>query len=365
MSAILGTANAQTVSFELVRSDKDNGQTDALTTTGYSTNSGLIDLNHDRDIKTQANLNVRDPSLLTPYVDFVAVWLNREWDDGRDSTRDQLGLFGIRVPQGIRTVERAEATYTGYDLTATLARYAFTEAYNIAASSNYVDAVTDILALAGMTRTAIEPTSTVTPAVTSFPVGTTYLSACNTLLQACGYYTLSCLPDGRLFSMPTRALSLVEPYRTITDDDLMAPVETQPLDTSVANVVIVVKDQPNAAPLSAIRRNDDADSPTSTVNLGPIVRTEQRGDLADQAAVDALADRLLSEGRSFYQTARLTILPDPRVLIPHQTIDLQLSGKLAILNGRWWCRTGRVPLTTRATQIEINRSTDSVNGVLI
>ena len=70
---ILGTANAQTVSFELVRSDKDNGQTDALTTTGYSTNSGLIDLNHDRDIKTQANLNVRDPSLLAPYVDFVAV----------------------------------------------------------------------------------------------------------------------------------------------------------------------------------------------------------------------------------------------------------------------------------------------------
>lgn len=364
-SAVLGLGNAQTVDFELVRSDLQNVQSDALTDYFISQSSGLIDINHDRDIKTQANLNIRDPSLLSPYVDFVAVWLNRSYDDGRTATRDQLGLFGIRVPQGIRTIERADAVYTGYDLTATLARYAFQESYNIAASSNYVEAVTDILALAGITRTLIEPTTTVTPAIVSFPIGMSYLAAANTLLQSIGYYNLSAMPDGRLFSMPTRDLQYLQPYRTILDEDLMKPVEVQPLDTSVANVVIVVKDNPNAAPLTAIRRNDAADSPTSTVNLGPIVRTESRGDLADQAAVDALADRLLSEGRSFYQTARLTILPDPRVLIPHQTVELQLTGKLEILNGRYWLRTGRVPLSTKETVIEINRVTDSINGTLI
>lgn len=364
-TAVPGLGDGQTVDFELVRADLQNVQTDAITTTGYSTSNGFVDLNHDRDIKTQATFNVRDPSLLSPYVDFVAVWLNRAWDDGRTAERSQLGLFGVRVPPGTRTVERADAVYTGYDLTATLARFAFTESHNIAASSNYVDAVLDILGLAGLTRTLIEPTTTVTPAIVSFPVGTTYLAACNVLLQSIGYYNLSAMPDGRLFSMPTRALQYVEPYRTILDSDLMKPVELQVLDTSVANIVIVVKDNPNAAPLTATRRNDDADSPTSTVNLGPIPRIESRGDLADQAAVDALADRLLSEGRSFYQTAKLSVLPDPRCLIPHQTIELQLTGKLEILNGRWWVRTSRLPLNTRHTEMEINRVTDSIQGTLI
>ena len=179
------------------------------------------------------------------------------------------------------------------------------------------------------------------------------------------YYQLSCMPDGLLFSMPSPALQSVEPFRTITDDDLMRPVEIQPLDTTVANVVIVVKDNPSAAPLTATRRNDATDSPTSTVNIGTITRIESRGDLADQDAVDALADRLLSEGRSFYQTAKLAILPDPRCLIPHQTIDLNLTGKLEILNGRWWVRTAKMPLNTKETELEINRVTDTILGSLI
>lgn len=364
-ATVLGTANAQTVSFDIVRSDIDNIQSDALTLASYSATSNLIDLNHDRDIKTQLNLALRQSDALDPYRDYVAVWLGREWDDGRESTKDQLGLFGIRVPPGTRTIERSDAIYTGHDLTALVARYAFTDTYNIAAASNYVTAVKDILALAGITRALIEPTTQTTAAIISFPVGTTYLAACNKLLDAIGYYHLAMMPDGRLFSMPSRPLHLVQPYRVITDDDLMRPVEIQPLDTTVANIVIVVKDNPSGAPLTATRRNDAADSPTSTVNIGPITRVETRGDLADQAAVNALADRLLSEGRSFYQTARLAILPDPRVLIPHQTIELNLTGKLAILNGLWWCRTAKVPLSTKATEVEINRVTDTILGSLI
>lgn len=364
-ATVPGSGNAQTVSFELRQSDRENNQTTDLSGNFYAAGSAAIDLNHDRVVKTQAHLAINDPTLLEPYTDFVAVWLNRDYDDGAASDRDQLGLFGIRVPPGTRTVERADAVYTGYDLTATLARYAFSDSYNIAASSNYVTAVTDILALADITRHLIEPTTQTTAAVISYPPGTTYLAACNALLQSIGYYSLSAMPDGRLMSRPTRDLRYVEPYRTITDADLMRPVEVQPLDTTVANVIIVVKDNPNAAPLTATRRNDAADSPTSTVNLGTITRVVSRGDLADQDAVDALADRLLSEGRSFYQTAKLSVLPDPRALIPHQTIELNLTGKLAVLNGRWWCRKVKVPLNTKATELEINRISDTINGSII
>lgn len=363
-ATIPGTGGGQTVWYEAYVADRDNNQTTDISDY-FNGRSSVVDLNHDREIRTQATLAISDPTLLEPYTDYVAVWLNREYDDGTAAARDQLGLYGVRVPPGTRTIERADAIYTGLDLTATLARYAFTDAYNIASSSNYVDAVLDILELADLTRTLITPTTQTTSAVISFPPGTTYLKAANALLEAIGYYQLSCMPDGRLFSMPSRALQSVEPFRTITDDDLMRPVEVQPLDTTVANVVIVVKDNPSAAPLTATRRNDATDSPTSTVNLGELVRVESRGDLADQDAVDALADRLLSEGRSFYQTAKLAILPDPRCLIPHQTVDLNLTGKLEILNGRWWVRTAKMPLNTRETELEINRISDVINGALI
>lgn len=361
---IVGDGDTQTVAFGVYRADIDNGRSTDLSDAFHGVN-GYVDLNHDREVKTQATLSIRDPALLEPYRDFVSVWLERSYTDGAAASSDQLGLFGVRVPPGTRTIERADAIYTGYDLTATLARYAFADAYNIAASSNYVEAVMDIIDLAGISRTLIEPTTQTTAGIISFPVGTSYLTACNTLLAAIGYYQLAAMPDGRLFSMPVRALHLVEPYRTITDDDLMRPVDIQPLDTTVANIVIVVKDDPSGAPLTAVRRNDAADSPTSTVNIGPITRVVTQSDLADQDAVDALADRLLSEGRSFYQTAKLALLPDPRALIPHQTIDLQLTGELAILNGRWWVRTARVPLSTKPTELEINRVTDTINGTLI
>lgn len=360
-----GLGDTQTVWYEIVRADRHNTQTDDLTAPFFATRGNQVDLNHDRAVRSQASLAIRTPDALRPYRDYVAIWLNRSYGPGHCVERAQLGLFGVRVPSGTRTIQRADAIYTGYDLTATLARSAFTQPYEVGIGVNYVQAVIDIIALAGLTRTLIEATDQLTAKAISFATGTTYLEAANVLLQAIGYYTLSCLPDGRLFSMPGRALSLVEPYRVVTDDDLMAPVEPQPLDTTVANIVIVIKDDPSEAPLVAVRRNDDPASPTSTVNLGDIPRIESVGDLKDQDAVDALAERLLSEGRSFYQTAKLVILPDPRALIPHQTIELALSGELAILNGRWWVRTAKLPLDTRATELEINRTTDSINGVLL
>jgi hypothetical protein len=235
----------------------------------------------------------------------------------------------------------------------------------VAAATNYVTAVTTIMALAGITRYAITPTTETTAAIVSFPIGTTYLDACNILLDAIGYYNLSMTPDGKLISGPGRSIEYTEPYRTVTDDDLMAPIQTQPTDTTVANIVIVVKDNPNAAPLTATRSNTDADSPTSTVNLGPRTRVEKRSDIADQDAVDALADRLLAEGRTFYQTATLALLPDPDVLTPHQTIELDLTGKAAIFNGHWWVRTAKVGFDEEPTVLELNRVTDSINGTLI
>lgn len=361
---IPGIGGAIDVWYELWRATIDNGPVEDISDL---LDDGWVDLNHDRAITTQATISVKDAARIAPYTDYLAVYQNRAYDDGRDPQRDQLGLFTVRVPKGTRSVEKGEGVYTGHDLTAVLGRYAFDDTYNLAAGTNYVDAVTDILALAGITRHAIPPTAQTLAGDKSYPLRTTYLEACNDLLSAIGYYHLAATPDGRLTSRPTSDIRYVTPYRVLTDDDMMSDIDTQVTDTTVANIVIVVQDNFNDAPLTATRRNDDPDSPSSTVNLGPITRVEVRSNLADQDAVDALADRLLSEGRTWYQVAGWRMLPDPTVLTPHQTVDLVLTGKQAIFNGLWWIRTARIGFdpASAGPVIEANRVTDTIDGRLI
>lgn len=359
-----GSGGSIVVDFELWRATIDNQPVEDITDVFTG---GSVSLNHDRAVKHQAMFDISDMSRVTPYVDYLAVFLNRRFRDGEPWTRDQLGLYTTRVPPGTHTVERAEVTFTGNDLTAVLARHAFTDTYNIAAGTNRVTAVLDILALAGITRHNIVSTTEVLSGDISFALGTTYLNACNTLLSGIGFYHLAMTPDGRLVSQPTSSIAYTQPYREVTASDLMEPIVTQVTDTSVANVVIVVQDSPNGAPLTAVARNDDEDSPTSTANIGVIARSETRSDLADQSAVDALAVRLLAEGRTYYQTATTTLLPDPAVLVPHQTIDLNGHGSLTPLNGRWWVRTATIGFTpaTAGPRIELNRITDQITGITL
>lgn len=363
---IPGAGGGITVWYELWRATIDNQMVEDITEILTASGSG-VSLNHDRAITTQASFSVKDVSRINPYTDFLAVFQNREYDDTGIVERDQLGLFTTPVPSGTRTIERAEGLYTGHDLTAVLGRYAFTDTYNIPQGTNRVQAVIDIMALAGITRYTIEPTDRVLDTPMSFPLGTTYLDACNTLLGGIGYYYLTSTIDGKLTSVLSRDIRYTEPYTTITDDDLMREVHAQVTDTTVANIVIVIQDNFTEPPLIAIRRNDEADSPTSTTNMGPKTRVETRSNLDTQADVDALADRLLAEGRTFYQVASMQTLPDPRVLSPRQTVDLNLTGKLEIFNGRWRVRTASIGFDPNQAGplMEINRITDTIRGALI
>lgn len=361
---IPGAGGGMTTWFELWRATIDNELVENIT---WALDGGNVDMNRDRTVTTQATFNLRDAAIVSPYTDFLAVFQNTSYDDGRDPDRDQLGLFTIRIPTGTRTPKQADAVYTGYDITSMLSRRTFDDVHNISAGTNYTDAVTSIMAAAGITRHAIPPTTQTLANALTFPPGTMYLDACNQLRESIGFSNLVATPDGRPLSLPSMDVAYIEPFRTVINTDIMAPIQTQPTDTTVANIVTVIQDNPNDVSLFAIRRNDATDSPTSTVNLGPLPRTETRSNLADQDAVDALADRLLSEGRTFYQVASLRLLPDPRVMMPGLTVDLDLSGKLRILNGRWRVRTASIGFTPDAAGpvLEINRVTDTIRGTLI
>lgn len=354
------------LSVELWRATIANALVEDIT--GYLVD-GQIEMNVDRDIKLSASFTLRNPDVVTPYTDYLAPFIRLTYDDGSDSVYSQLGLYAVTVPPGSYTVEDAVATFTGQDLTRVLATDAYVDADNVASSTNVVTEIIATLAESGITRYTIPATTTTLAAAATFPAGTTRLDKCNQLLAAMGWYHLGMGLDGRV-STPgaVRELRYVEPFATLTDADVWGAVEVTPNDADLANVVIVVNDDPNAAPLTATARNDDASSPTSTSAIGrEIYRVVRVQGETTQAALNALAARYLAESRTYYRVAKLRIAPNPNALRPHQTVDLNLTGKLEGLSGRWWVRTAKMGLTPQSApvELELNQISDDLNGVTV
>lgn len=361
-SAISG--GGRVMSVELWRMTIDNVRVENLS--DYLV-SGVVDLNLDRAVKLSATFTMRQPARVTPYADYLAPWVRVHYDDGSTPVYEQAGLFTTRVPEGSRTLNDSVGTYQCDDLTSLLATYAYSDADNVAAATNYKTAITDTLADVGITRHTIPETTDTLATAQTFPVGTRGLDKCNTLIRALGWYQLGSDLDGRL-STPgePKALKSMQPWRTLTADDLFGgSIDVRAPGKEIANVVIVVNDDAKSAPMKSIARNDDAASPTSTVAIGrEIVRVEKVTGKTTQAKLDKLAARYLAESRTYYQTARLKLLHDPTALIAHQVLELDLTGECEALNGLWWIRTARLPLTPGSPmEIECSRVTNSFDGV--
>jgi hypothetical protein len=366
-AAIYATAGGGIISTALWRATITNGLVEDISADPYQ--GGYVDLNIDNAIKTSAQFSVRNPEDITPYSDYLAPFITFQYQDGRPDVTQQLGLFGTTLAPGTKTKEDAASTFDGSDMTIVASDDAMTDTTNVAAGTNVVTAVLSLLTSAGITRTNIPSTSRTVSVDTSFPIGTSKLAAANQLLMNIGWYELGMDLDGRV-STPgaTRDLSIMHPYSTLTVDDLLSPVEEQPTVTSIANVVIVKSDDSTVAPIKSVARNDDPSSPTSTVAIGrKIVQTFTLSGKVTQADLDAYAARQLQQGRSYYQTIKFKTWFDPAVLRPHQVVDLNLTGRLEPLNGRYWVRTARVGFTpdTFHPQLECNRVTDAYLGRVI
>lgn len=328
---------------------------------------GKIEMNLDRAIKMSSQFALRHPEKVTPYRDYLAPIVTLEYDDGSATVSHQVGLFAVRTPPRVLSVNKTTAQFDGEDLTSVLATSVYTDTDNVPAGTGVLAEIISTLAEAGITRFNFPPSSRTTDAALSFPVGTTRLAKCNALTTYIGWYDVYAETDGRIASQPIRSIDQVEPFKVVDDDELLADVELPPAAGDVANVILVILDDPSRAPLTAIRRNDDPSSPTSTVVLDrEIYRQERRSDLATQTDVDALADRLLAESRSYYQPAKVVIRPDPTIGV-HQTVDLDLEDDQEALDGRWWIRTWEMGLApaTLALKLDINRTTDTLVGVTI
>ncbi len=330
--------------------------------------AGFVDMNLDRDQgKVVGSFTLSDASKVSAYRDYLKPILTIEFDDGRDTVIKPLGLFATRTPPSERTVERHDATFQGEDLSRLLAQSAYTEVDNVPSGTGVIAEVAATLDEVSCSWRLLPSNATTTATALTFPIGTSRLEKINRLLGSIGWYALYPRVDGRLTSKPYVSSSSKEPVATITDADILEPIQIQINDQSLANVVIVIKDDPAAAPLTAYRENDDPSSPTSTVSLGfKFARVERVAELQTQAEVDSLANRLLAESRSYYQTATLRIWPEYELGL-HDVVELDLTGEIQELNGLWWLRAWAIGLTPGecSYQIAINRVTDSVTGAAL
>lgn len=362
------TSRGYTLSVDLFRCDIDNVRREDLS---EFFDGGSIDLNVDRAIKLAATFSLRDPERVAPYLDYLAPWVRMTFDDGSE-TYQQAGLFAVSPSPGTYSMDDAVTTIDGADLTSVLATDIYTNASDSDAGTTYSGQIRGTITNGGISRTNIPSVSTTLPTAVSWPVGTTRLEKANTLIDQLGWYHLGMDLDGKVSTPgPPQNLASQEPWRTLTDADMLAPIQVQPSGQGIANVIVVINENATAAPLIGIARNDDPSSPTSTV--GPadggvgigreIARVERVQGPTTQAALDATAARLLAEGRTLYRTARLTLFHDVSALNPHQVVALHLTGRYESLSGLWRIRTARLGLTPQQPlELEIAQVTSYETG---
>lgn len=358
-------SDSYTMSVELYRCTIDNVPVEAISDQLID---GSVDMNLDRDIKLAAQFVIRDPSNITPYSDYLAPFMQLVFDDGRADVYLQLGLYATKVAPGSYSINDSVATFDGDDLTSVPANAGYTNTINTPAATNYVTEIRGAISGAGISRTNIPDTTTTTAVALSFPPGTTRLEKVNTLLDQLGWYHVGMDLDGRI-STPgaPQTLASMEPWRTLTDSDIIGRIDVQPTGEEIANVIIVINDDGAAAPLTSTATNSDPSSPTSTVAIGrSIMRKVTVSGSTTQAALDALAARILAESRTFYRVAKLKLLHDPTALQLHQVVQLDLTGEQASLSGKWWIRTAKIGFTPgQPLELEINQITDSLAEVAI
>lgn len=365
MPEIGGSGGGITISAELYRATLDNARVEDLSEAFIG---GEIDLNVDRAIKLAARFTLRNPAAVSPYTDYLAPFLRLTYDDGSPEVYQQVGLFAVPVAPQVLRPDDSIGTFDGRDLTWVMATSILTNTVTRGAGQNYRTTILAAITSAGLTRHNIPTTTATLPTAQSFPVGMSRLERANRQLDQLGWYHLGMDLDGKI-STPGAPQNLAsqEPWRELTDDDLVAAPEVQPTGQEIANVVLVVNDDAGSAPLTAVARNDDPASPTSTVVVGrELMRTERVTGSTTQAALDAFAARLLAESRTYYRVVRLRLLHDPTALVPHQTVRLTLTGRMAALNGLWWVRTAKLGLTPgQPLELECNQITDDLTGAVV
>ena len=195
--------------------------------------------------------------------------------------------------------------------------YAASSVY-FASGTKYLDAIETLLAAAGISLILKTDTAAAFPeAREDWAVGTSYLKIINEMLSEISYNPLYFNADGVAVLEPASVPTAENIEHILSDDpdpgevqiDRMLPSISRETDVyQAANVfVCICSNADKSGPLTATSENTNPQSPLSTVRRGRrIVKVSRVNNVADQAALQAYADKLRDESMVGGETIRVS-----------------------------------------------------------
>lgn len=318
---------------------------------------GKVTVNLNNTIKMGLALSVTNPDAIVPYTSVVAPFINCTDIEG-NAERHQLGLFICTPPKHSHRQTYSTGDIEGRDLTWILANDYVGSTYNLATGANLVNAAIALIAAKGLRYNIPADTSTL-PAARSWPPDVSKLDIINDLLNGAGYYTLWADRFGILQSMPFLELSSAEPALSIFSGEgsiLIDTVDEEGVFDTIANKVIVYKENTQGASIRVTRTNNDPASPVSTVSLGrTITRVIKDTNIASTAVAQAIARAAIEEGSTYTNKLKITTFPMPARAL-HEVYDLAIYNAAgdAVAFGLWWCDQWELGFTLNSAKMVHN-----------
>ncbi|MGC4107810.1 MAG: hypothetical protein QM753_15925 [Thermomicrobiales bacterium] len=314
--------------------------------------SGSVTFDSTRKIPMTLSCELQDSVTVAPYNDYLAPFLKVEYDDG-SVAESQLGLYSVVPYRQNVAMQSRKYSIDARDGCWALSEDVFSNGYTSPQGATYRSEVESILTGSGITRFAISGSSVTVPEALSWKAGTPKLDVINDLLRGMGNYPLYFDKVGVARSMayvPMASMASSTTYSTRTPQrvGIVKTISVEPLVSEVWNKVVVVKDNSNQAPIVVTKRNMNMASPTSIPNLGREIAIVIRdGNLADQSAAEALAQKTLDEGATINNRLSLSTLPDPERGF-YEAITLEAyQGETAIAVGKWFVRAWKIGFTPK------------------
>ena len=302
----------RTVWYEFDLLDKDD------VPLGKITAEGNIDHNAETSIQRCANLIINEER----DIDFLSERIRPSMclQTDTDIVHYPLGVFLMSSPKrkaGIGTISRGIECY---DKCQIVADDRFDSRYRVTAGTNYIAAVSAILASAGISDAQLTVTDKTLAADLEFNMGTGKLEAVNTLLKAINYNNLYADASGKLIGKPY-ADPITRPteasYVTNSKSIVFSGAEEELDIYNAPNKIVRYLETADRSVMVASVTNDDPLSKLSTVSRGrTIVNVASVSDIADQATLEAYTQREAAEAKIYQK-----IIFETAAMPNHESLD--------------------------------------------
>lgn len=270
--------------------------------------SGVVEYNALAEIKRTAKFELED----TGGVDFLTDRIKpvaRLRMTGGGWVEWPLGMFMMATaPRRVDGTGRVYRGVEAYDLAQILVDDKVTTRYTVSAGANVVEEVRALLEGAGITVHNITRSSKTLPAPRDWDRGTSKLTIINDLLRLIVYDDLHFDGDGTAIVRPYVSPDQRASEYTYKADgkSVVFPDAEQSLDLwGVPNHWVLVVSESDTDVMVSEYTNANANSPTSTTNLGRTIVHTETVDADSQASLDEMVRRKAFEDSQVYDTVQM------------------------------------------------------------